>query len=301
MPSNFTQHLRPRLLFALLLTGFALTAQKGPQLSPGLGGIGGTLVDAQTEEPIGFANVIIYTAADSMVTGTTTDIEGKFLFKNLPYGNYRLEASFLGYDTENRKLALSAAERFFRFGSLELGAGGQDLEEVVVTAERAVMELGLDRKVFNVEKSVAAAGGSAEDLLRQLPSVAVDLEGNVSLRGSGNVRFLVNGRPSGLVGDDPATFLKSLSATNIERIEVITNPGAAFDPDGTAGLINIVLKRKRDDGFNATLNLNAGSNKGFDGALDLNWRKGKFNTFAGLSGRYDERWFRGFRNQTGTL
>ncbi|MEM6772290.1 MAG: TonB-dependent receptor, partial [Bacteroidota bacterium] len=184
---------------------------------------------------------------------------------------------------------------------LALGSGGQDLEEVVVTADRAVMELGLDRKVFNVEKSVAAAGGNAEDLLRQLPSVDVDLDGNVSLRGSGNVRFLINGRPSGLVGTDPVTFLRSLSANNVARIEVITNPGAAYDPDGTAGLINIVLKRKRDDGFNSTLNLNFGSAPSFDGSLDMNWRKGKFNSFAGIAGRYDNRFFRGFRDQEGTI
>ncbi|MEM1357498.1 MAG: TonB-dependent receptor [Bacteroidota bacterium] len=288
-------------LLLFLLSSFSLAAQSDPRLSPGEGGVGGVLIDATTDEPIGFANIVIYTISDSLVTGTTTDIDGKFQLTGIPFGDYRLEASFLGYDTENRELELSEAERFFRMGSLPLGTEGQYLAEVVVTAERAVMELGLDRKVFNVEKSVAAAGGSAEDLLRQLPSVAVDLEGNVSLRGSGNVRFLINGRPSGLVGDDPAVFLKSLSATNIERIEVITNPGAAYDPDGTAGLINIVLKKKRNDGFNASVNLNAGTNNKFDGAIDLNWRKGKFNTFAGLSGRHDERFFRGFRDQTGVL
>jgi len=103
------------------------------------------------------------------------------------------------------------------------------------------------------------------------------------------------------VGQDPATFLKSLTAASVERIEVITNPGAAFDPDGTAGLINIVLKTKRDDGFNMTFNANVGSNNKFDGSLDLNWRKGKFNSFAGVSGRYDERFFRGFRDQSGVI
>lgn len=285
------------LVFALLpLFAFAQTQ---PASSPGK--VVGTLIDAETEEPIGFANVIIFTVQDSMLTGTTTDIDGKFLFENVPPGDYRVEMSFIGYDTENREVELSEIESVFSIGDVSLGTAGQNLDEVVVTAERAVMELGLDRKVFNVEKSIAAAGGSAEDLLRQLPSISVDLEGNVSLRGSGNVRFLINGRPSGLVGSDPATYLKSLSATNIERIEVITNPGAAYDPDGTAGLINIILKNKRDDGFNASINLNAGTGNKFDGSLDLNWRKGKFNTFAGVSGRYDERFFQGFRDQTGVI
>ena len=127
------------------------------------------------------------------------------------------------------------------------------------------MELGLDRKVFNVESNIAAAGGSARtDLLRNLPSVTVDLDGNVSLRGSQNVRFLVNGRPSGLTSGDPATFLQSLSAANVERIEVITNPGAGFDPEGTAGLINIVLKRERADGLNGSATLNVGTNDKYE-------------------------------------
>lgn len=294
-------HQRSRLIIFLLmfLPLGLLTAQQDPPSAPGR--VAGTLIDATTDEPLGFANVVVYTITDSLVTGTTTDIDGKFVFTDLPLGDYRVEMSFIGYDTENRSVELNEIERVFTIGDVNLGTGGQDLDQVVVTAERAVMELGLDRKVFNVEKSVAAAGGSAEDLLRQLPSISVDLEGNVSLRGSGNVRFLINGRPSGLVGSDPTTYLKSLSSTNIERIEVITNPGAAFDPDGTAGIINIVLKNKREDGFNASINLNAGTGNKFDGSLDLNWRKGKFNTFGGVSGRYDERFFEGFRDQSGTI
>ena len=292
-----TRHLRAAApLLLLLLLSLTLSAQSG---GPRAGVVTGKLIDATTDEPLGFANVVVYTVSGDMVTGVTTDIDGRFDIRELPLGDYRLEMSFLGYETENRSVALSEIENVFAVGDVVLGADGEQLDEVVVTAERAVMELGLDRKIFNVEKSVAASGGSAVDLLRQLPSIAVDLEGNVSLRGSGGVRFLINGRPSGLVGSDPQAYLQSLSATNIERIEVITNPGAAYDPEGTAGIINIILKTKREDGFNASVNLTAGTNNKFDGTLDLNWRKGKITTFAGISGRYDERFFRGFRDQTG--
>lgn len=296
--------LLPAIIFLLCSFGLSMStvvAQNGPQASEIKGGVKGTLIDAMTDEPLGFANVVVYTFEGSLVSGTITDIDGKFEISNIPLGDYRLEASFIGYGTENLNVELNEIDRFFTVGDLLLGTGGQDLEEVVVTADRAVMQLGLDRKVFNVEETIAASGGSAEDLLRQLPSISVDLDGNVSMRGSGNVRFLINGRPSGLVGTDPATFLRSLTAASVERIEVITNPGAAYDPDGTAGLINIVLKNKRDDGFNLTLNANVGTNNKFDGSLDLNWRQGKFNSFAGLSGRSDERFFRGFRDQTGRI
>ncbi|NJB86608.1 outer membrane receptor protein involved in Fe transport [Lewinella marina] len=292
------------LLFLLLCTCVrAQTDGTTPTLAPNTGGVGGTLMDAANDEPVGFANIAVYRVeSGEMVTGTTSDIDGKFFIKDLPYGDYRLEVTFIGYEEEEMMLELNNSERFIEVGAIDLAAGGAtDLDEVVVTAERAIMELGLDRKSFNVEKSVASSGGSAEDLLRQIPGITVDLEGNVSLRGSGGVRFLINGKPSGLVGTDPATYLKSLSSSSIERVEVITNPGAAFDPEGTAGIINIVLKKKQDDGFNATVNLNAGTGNKFDGNLDLNWRKGRFNSFAGISGRYDERFFRGFRDQSGTL
>lgn len=276
-------------LLLILLVGTCVRAQS----------IKGQLTDGATEEPMGFANVSLYDADDKMVKGTSTDIDGNYEIVDLPSGTYRLEASFLGYATETQMVTLTEAGTTVVLPAITLSEGGNNLDEVTVTAERAVMELGLDRKIFNVEKSIAAAGGNAEDLLREIPSITVDLEGNVSLRGSGGVRFLINGKPSALTNQ--ASFLQTLTASNIERVEVLTNPGAQFDPEGTAGLINIVLKQKRDDGFNATVNLNAGTGNKFDGSVDANWRKGKFNTTLGVNGRYDERYFRGFREQTATF
>ncbi|MFT6000480.1 MAG: iron complex outermembrane receptor protein [Neolewinella sp.] len=248
---------------------------------------------------MGFANVSVYGTNDKMIKGTSSDVDGHYEISDLPAGTYRLEASFLGYATQTQTVTLTNDKTTVQLPTIALSEGGNDLDEVNVTAERAVMELGLDRKIFNVEKSIAAAGGNAEDLLREIPSITVDLEGNVSLRGSGGVRFLINGNPSALTNQ--ASFLQTLTASNIERIEVLTNPGAQFDPEGTAGLINIVLKQKRDDGFNATVNLNGGTGNKFDGSIDVNWRKGKFNTTLGINGRYDERYFRGFREQTATF
>jgi outer membrane receptor protein involved in Fe transport len=259
----------------------------------------GQLTDGNSNEPIGFANVSVYDESDKLIAGTSSDFDGRYELNNLPLGTFRLEATFLGYATQTQTVILTDAATTIELPNITLMEGGNDLAEVVITAERAVMELGLDRKVFNVEKSLAAAGGNAEDLLREIPSITVDLDGNVSLRGSGGVRFLINGKPSALTNQ--ASFLQSLTAANIERVEVLTNPGAQFDPEGTAGIINIVLKQKRDDGFNTTVSLNAGTGNKFDGSIDANWRQGKFNTTLGVNGRYDERYFEGFREQTATF
>ncbi|MGB3545470.1 MAG: TonB-dependent receptor [Saprospiraceae bacterium] len=258
--------------------------------------ITGQLLDGSTKEPLSFANVSLYTTEDKLVKGTSTDIDGRYRLGGLDAGNYRLEASFLGYAGRSQSVNLSLDKTAVELPPMTLQEGGNDLAEITVTAERAVMELGLDRKVFNVEKSIAAAGGNAEDLLREIPSVTVDLDGNVSLRGSDGVRFLINGKPSALTQQE--AFLQTLTAANIERIEVLTNPGAQYDPEGTAGLINIVLKQQRDDGFNATASVNAGTGNKLDGNVDLNWKQGKFNTTFGMNARYDERYFAGTREQT---
>jgi len=259
----------------------------------------GTLVDAELDEPLGFANVAAYPpGGDTPLAGATSDIDGNFKLTDLEPGTYIIRASFIGYADAEREVTLSQNEPTLDLGTLSLGAGGVQLAEAVVTGERALMELGLDRKVFNVSDNIAATGGSATDLLTNLPSITVDLDGNVSLRGSGNVRFLINGRPSGLTSGDPTTFLQSLSAANIERIEVITNPGAGFDPEGTAGLINIVLKQERTEGFNGSVTANVGTNDKYDGNLSLNYRKGLWNHFASVGGRFDNRAVEGERGQT---
>ena len=151
----------------------------------------------------------------------------------MPYGDYRLEVTFIGYEGEEMMLELNDSERFLKIGEIDLSTGGAtNLDEVTVTAERAIMELGLDRKSFNVEKSVAASGGSAEDLLRQIPGITVDLEGNVSLRGSGGVRFLINGRPSGTGRHRPG-YLPQVTALGQHRARGGNHqPRGGFRPRG---------------------------------------------------------------------
>ena len=272
------------------------------ELADGTGAVMGRVADQQTEEPILLANVLVYQAGtEDLIGGTTTNERGFFVVKDLEYGEYDVVVSYLGYEDWRREgIALAEGERVGRIGQVLLGAGASTLDEIEVTAERAAVEFGLDRKVFNVEQDVASSGGSAEDLLRNIPSVTVDLDGNISLRGSTNVRILINGKPSALVGMNRQGFLQQLAAGTIERIEVLTNPSAKYDPEGMGGIINIIMKQQNRQGFNVQTSINVGTNDKYNGNVNLNYRVGKFNLLGGYSYNNDNRWFRGERYRTTT-
>ncbi|MEL6837391.1 MAG: TonB-dependent receptor [Bacteroidota bacterium] len=302
-------------LLAFVLLGGVLMAQRpggggqrpggGPrlELAEGTGAFVGRVADEQTEEPILLANVLVYQAGtEDLLGGTTTNERGFFVVKDLEYGTYDIEVSYLGYEDWRREgIEIMAEQRIGRVGRVFLGAGASTLDEVEVTAERAAVEFGLDRKVFNVEQDIASSGGTAEDLLRNIPSVTVDLDGNISLRGSTNVRILINGKPSALVGMDRQGFLQQLAAGTIERIEVLTNPSAKYDPEGMGGIINIITKQQNRQGFNVQTSVNIGTNDKYNGNVNLNYRVGKFNLTTGYSYNNDNRWFRGERFRTTNL
>lgn len=265
------------------------------ELADGTGALLGRVADEQTEEAILFANVLVYQAGTTdLLTGTTTDERGLFVVKDLPYGGYDVEISYLGYESfKQAGIQLNAEQRMGRLGQVLLGVGANNLDEIEVTAERAAIEFGLDRKVFNVEQDMASSGGTAEDLLRNIPSVTVDLDGNISLRGSTNIRILINGKPSALTGLDRQGFLQQLAAGTIESIEVLTNPSAKYDPEGMGGIINIITKQQNKQGFNIQTSVNVGTNDKYNGNVNLNYRVGKFNIQTGYSYNNDDRWFRG--------
>ncbi|WP_044086249.1 outer membrane beta-barrel family protein [Lewinella cohaerens] len=274
----------------------------GPQLelADGTGAVLGRVADEQTEEAILLANVLVYQGGTTdLITGTTTDERGLFVIKDLPYGDYDLEISYLGYASfKQTGIQLNAEQRMGRLGQVLLGAGANNLDEIEVTAERAAVEFGLDRKVFNVEQDIASSGGTAEDLLRNIPSVTVDLDGNISLRGSSNIRILINGKPSALTGLDRQGFLQQLAAGTIESIEVLTNPSAKYDPEGMGGIINIITKQQNKQGFNIQTSINIGTNDKYNGNVNLNYRVGKFNIQTGYSYNNDDRWFQGMLYRT---
>ncbi|MEM1219911.1 MAG: carboxypeptidase regulatory-like domain-containing protein, partial [Bacteroidota bacterium] len=292
-------------LLVLLLGSQPLNGQRPgggqrPPLPPGKGAIAGKLMDSSTDEAIAYANVLVYPSGDSvLLTGVTSRENGMFIVRPLDFGSYRIVVNYIGYeDLILEDVTISEESKMARLGPVRLFAGANQLTEVEVTAEREAIEFGLDKKVFNVEKNLGNVGGDALEVLKNIPSITLDTEGNVSLRGSQNVRILVNGKPSGLSGLDRRAILEQIPASTILRVEVLTNPSAKYDPEGTAGIINIVTKNQNKKGFNLTSQVNIGTRDKYNAAIGINQRVGKFNVFASYNYRYDDRFRAGARTRT---
>ncbi len=224
-----------------------------------------------------------------LVTGTASDEEGMFSLRTRP-GKFDLKISFLTYrDTVLSGLLVKSGE--LSLGTITLREGSTTLQEVMVKGERAQMELKLDKRVFNVSKDISNIGANAAEVLDNIPSVTVDVEGNVSLRGSENVRILIDGKPSGLTGISSPDALRQLQGDLVDKVEVITNPSARYEAEGEAGIINIVLKKEKRKGLNGALELRAGYPANYGASLNFNARKEWINFF----GNYGI----GFRNRPG--
>ncbi len=269
-------------LFGTLLISTALQAQ-----IDGNSFVKGKVLDSATSTPLSFASVKVFDAiAKKLVNGNITNESGEFSI-DLPYGKYYGEIEFMGYGSHKTvAFTLSAEQPSKDLGSIQLKDAVSNLGEVVIEAEKSSMVLSLDKKIFNVGKDLANAGGNATDILTNIPSVSVDPEGNIKLRGSDNVRILIDGKPSGLVSFKGGSGLQQLQASMIERVEVITNPSARYEAEGMAGIINIVLKKERNQGFNASFEAITGNPTNFGGAANLNYRHKKINFFINYSIAY---------------
>lgn len=277
-------------VFFLLLTGGIKSMAQLTESS-----VGGTVVDRSSKKPIEFASVELLNPADSaVVQNTITDRKGKFLLEKISAGNYIISFSFIGYD--KTVIPVNVEQPKENLGNIEIGVISKSMDEVVVTTKRSLLNTSIDRKIYNVSQDIMAQSGSASDILKNIPSVEVDIEGGVSLRGSEDVMILINGRPSPLMGRTRAEALQQLPANSIERIEVITNPSARYKPDGTSGIINIVLKKNTRMGWNGSVVANAGKGDRYNGAITLNYKPGKLNLFSNYSIRQDRR----FRLNTST-
>lgn len=269
-----------RALFTLfIIIPLAIFAQN-------TGNVNGKIFDKETGEPLGFVTVALIPDGNTVPTdGCSSADDGSFTIGNLADGKYTLQFSLVGYTTETRPFEITASRKRVSLGNIEMGTDRKLLQEVVVTEQRSQMSFEIDKRVFTVDQSIAATGGSASDILTDIPSVEVDNEGTVSLRGSESVTIWINGKASGITSDNQGDILQQMPAGSIEKIEVITNPSAKHSPEGTAGIINIILKRDRDAGYYGSVQAGGDSEGGYNAGGNINYSSGKFDAYAGINYR----------------
>ena len=265
--------------FTLPLTSFPFP--------PGVSGkISGTIIDSATKQAIEFATISVFPSGNPKpIDGTSSDAKGQFKISGLAEGTYTISVSSLGYKIKYlRNIVIAAGKASASLGIIYLRDNSILLKKGAgVVAQRNLIENRIDKMVFNADQDISSQSGVATDVLRKVPQVAVDVDGNVELRGSTNVRILINGKPSTILATSLADALQSIPANQIKSIEVITNPSAKYDAEGTAGIINIILKKSTAKGVSGNVNLTGGS-RFENGSLNLNARKGTFGVNAGFSG-----------------
>jgi outer membrane receptor protein involved in Fe transport len=258
------------------------------------GEISGRLLHEQDgqRKPVEFASVALFRTSDSSaVAGVISDEKGYFSITGIPDGTFYMLIQSLGFTTLRREnIIISPDAPQIQLGNIMLNETARQLAEVNVTGQKGLVEYSLDRKIINVDRLPATLGGSALDIMQNVPSVTVDMDGNLSLRGSENVIILVDGKPSGLTGLDRQAVLEQIPASSIESIEVITNPSSKYDADGAAGILNIILKKEKANGFNGSAQLNVGTRDKYNASINLNNRiNGKLNLYTSYNLREQRR------------
>ena len=238
------------------------------------GSVKGKVHDKQSNEALQYVNVKV-TSDGKLLKGAITDMGGSFNITGLPDGSYELTVSFVGYKNLVRRFTLSNKNRHVSYPALYLAEDATQLKEVQVTGQRSQMKLEVDRKTFSVDQVLAAAGGTATDLLENIPSVEVTTDGEISLRGNSSVEVWINGKASGLTSDNRGDILQQIPAESIERIEIIDNPSAKFSAEGSAGIINIILKRDRKAGYYGSLRAGINNHGGWNTGANFNYSSGK--------------------------
>ena len=282
------------LVLILTLTTLAAQAQ--------LGRITGRVSDSQSKDNIEYATITVLKQTDSsLVGGAVSAAGGAFSVDKLPMGTYLVRVSFMGYTTylHPKPVTLSSGAATVNLGRIMLSPSAATLTQVEIKSQRSMVEYQLDKRVVNVDRNIVTGGGTATDVLEQVPSVAIDNDGNVTLRGSTNVKLLIDGRPYELLGSDLESLLEQIPASTVENVEVITNPSAKYDPEGMSGIINIKLKDKASAalGLNGVANLNMGAPLPFliperlpqfiptmMGTLNLNYTTDRYNLFLNVDG-----------------
>lgn len=258
------------LIFIFFLITLASFGQSGQIV------LSGIITDAESSERLPYATVSVYNRNGDLADGGIADENGVFKL-NLPPNDYSLNFEYIGF--ESVTIDIKPYPNNINIGTVKLISSFDSLEGVDVVGQSAEVEIRLDKRVYNVSKNNLIRGGTVSDVLENVPSVSVDIDGNIELRGNNNVRILVDGKPSGLIGLGGIDAITRLPAESIEKVEVITSPSARYQAEGTTGIINIILAKRFLKGLNGVFNLSAGRNDTYSGSANLNYRKGKFNFF----------------------
>ena len=249
-------------------------------------------MDGELGGPLEFVTVQVKAkGSDKIVQGSVTGSDGNYTIGGLKKGEYVVTFSYIGYEEVSKNISISSDNQILSLGELTLAEDTNQLGEVEVVAKRAQMRFEIDRKVFDATQDIAAEGGSASDLLSNIPSVEVDNEGSVSLRGNSSVTIWINGKASGLTADNQADILVMMPAGDIKQVEVITNPSARYSPEGTAGIINIILKDDRKPGYYGSVKVGADTDGGYQASGNINYSSSKVDAYANLN--YRNREFKG--------
>jgi outer membrane receptor protein involved in Fe transport/5-hydroxyisourate hydrolase-like protein (transthyretin family) len=275
-----------RILLAGIMMLSLLTAQaQNENRSKTKGTISGTIIDSLSGRPVEYATITLFhQGTKRIVSGAVTDQQGRFTISELKNGSYRILVESIGYQSHSvNNLKIDDQSSEVELKEITLSVKNETLQNVIINTPNRLVENKIDKLVFNAEKDMTSQGGVATDVLKKVPMVSVDVDGNVELAGSSSIRFLINGKPSAVFGSSITDVLQSIPSSQIKSIEVITNPGAKYDAEGLGGIINIILKDSKVKGINGNISLTAGT-KNENGSFNFNARKGDIGFHAFIGG-----------------
>ncbi|MGE5456839.1 MAG: TonB-dependent receptor domain-containing protein [Methanococcaceae archaeon] len=286
------------LLFSQIIFSQNFQRGNGQFNTPGL--ISGVILDSISLKPVEYATVSVLKSDDSkVITGGITDEKGKFSIDKVPFGNMKLKITFMGYNTLTIDSVKVAPQKFIvDLGIVKIGQKSVQLKGVEITDHKGAIEFAIDKMVVNVEKTLPAAGGSVIDVLKNTPSVSVDMDNNISLRGNTNLTILIDGHPSGVTD---SKMLEQMPASVIDKIEVVTNPSAKYDADGTAGIINLIMKKQQEMNWNGMVQANSGTRDNYGSSVSLNFKQNKWNIYGSYDNRFYNRGMNGVTDRWTTL
>lgn len=272
------------ILFVSLISFSISTAFQAP-MEINIGDLSGIVLDKDFQEPIPYVTIIINDLEGNLISGNISQEDGSFTIKDIPAGKYNFQAQFIGYKTYSKEIEITRMSSTINIGTIFLETDISMLEDVNIIAERTTIEQKIDRKVINIGKDLTTLGPSASDIMGNLPTLTLDQDGNIAMRGNDNVRILLDGKPTNIPA---AQLLKQLPSSSIKSIELITNPSAKYNPEGMSGIINIILHKNSNLGFNGNLTtgITTGKNTRYNGSLNTNYRSGKFNFYGNIGSNF---------------